>query len=80
MSEVKLIANDGKEIFVDPSIIEASTFLTKTLERDPDHASIEITELSSNILELVIDYIRLTLKKEPEPIPEVLNAKTLKDD
>jgi hypothetical protein len=80
MSHVKLISNDGKEITVEMDIIKASTYLTQSLERDPDHATIEINELTSNILELVIDYIRLTIKKEPEPIPEVLNGNGLKED
>jgi S-phase kinase-associated protein 1 len=80
MSDVKLISNDGKEFIVGMDIIKASNYLKKALERDPDHATIEIMECPSNILELVIQYIRLTTKKEPEPIPEVLNGNGLKED
>jgi S-phase kinase-associated protein 1 len=80
MSQVKLISNDGKEITVESDVIKASTYLTKSLERDPDHAQIEINELNSNILEMVIEYIRLKIQKEPEPIPEVLNGNGLKED
>ena len=80
MSSVRLVSNDGKEIIVEMNIIQNSTYLTKALERDPDHATIEITECPSNILELVIDYIRLTIKKKPEVIPEVLNGNGLRED
>lgn len=80
MSEIKLIASDGEEIYVEFDVINASTYLSKLLERDPDRSSFEIKEFPSYILKLVIEYIGLTLKKKPQPIPEVLNGINLKED